>query len=223
MPNDFLPEPQPHDPLPTFADWLTHARTHSGQPNPDAMVLATLGDDGHPAARVVLCKQFAASPGYIVFFTNYGSRKGRELQQHPRAAVVFHWDQLHRQVRIEGPLLQSPAAESDEYFRRRPLASRLGAWASRQSEPLASRAALDAQVQAVRERFGLGTATEGATEGDVPRPPHWGGYRLWIERLELWIEGPGRIHDRAVWQRSLRQSGELEFTAGSWSATRLNP
>jgi pyridoxamine 5'-phosphate oxidase len=219
MSNEFLPEPLPEEPLATFADWLAHARTHSGQPNPDAMILATVGDGGRPAARVVLCKQFAAAAGYIVFFTNYQSRKGRELALHPQAAVVFHWDQLHRQVRIEGPLVPSPNEESDAYFTRRPLASRLGAWASQQSEPLASRAALEAQVQTVRSRFSAGAGLEAT----VPRPPHWGGYRLWIERLELWIEGPGRVHDRAVWQRSLVRSGEFEFAAGAWSATRLNP
>jgi pyridoxamine 5'-phosphate oxidase len=219
MPNDFLPEPLPDDPLPTFAEWLAHARVHSGQPNPDAMVLATVGDGGRPAARVVLCKQFVAQAGYIVFFTNYQSRKGRELSRHAQAAVVFHWDQLHRQVRIEGPLVHSPIEESDEYFARRPLANRLGAWASQQSEALASRATLDAQLQAITERFGIGTPTAAA----VSRPPQWGGYRLWIEMLELWVEGPGRVHDRAVWQRSLQRSGEFEFTAGKWSATRLNP
>jgi pyridoxamine 5'-phosphate oxidase len=219
MPNDFLPEPLPGNPLPTFAEWLAHARLHSTQPNPDAMVLATIGDGGKPAARVVLCKQFVMPSGYIVFFTNYQSRKGQELTQQPRAAVVFHWDQLHRQVRIEGPLVRSPTEESDEYFAIRPLTSRLGAWASRQSEPLASRAALDAQLREITERFGIGTATARA----VTRPPHWGGYRLWIESLELWVEGPGRIHDRAVWQRSLQPSGEFGFNAGHWSATRLNP
>jgi len=217
MSNDFLPEPLPDDPLPTFAEWLGHARVHSGQPNPDAMVLATVADGGRPAARVVLCKQFAAQAGYIVFFTNYQSRKGHELTRHPQAAVVFHWDQLHRQVRIEGPLVRSPIEESEEYFAHRPLASRLGAWASEQSQPLASRATLEAQLQATTERFAVGTG------GTVPRPPHWGGYRLWIERLELWVEGPGRIHDRAVWQRSLQRSGEFEFTVGNWLATRLNP
>ena len=219
MPNDCLPEPLPQNPLPTLEEWLAHARAHSGQPNPDAMVLASVGEEGRPAARVVLCKQLVATAGYLVFFTNYQSRKGRELTRHPRAAVVFHWDQLHRQVRAEGPLLQSPEAESDAYFAIRPLASQLGAWASQQSEPLASRATLDAQVQAVKERFGV-TST---SEGIVPRPPHWGGFRLWIERLELWVEGPGRIHDRAVWQRSLAHSGNSEFSVGPWSATRLNP
>lgn len=218
-PNDFLPEPLPASPLELFAEWFAHARAHSGQPNPDAMVLATLGASGGPAARVVLCKQVMTPAGYVVFFTNYQSRKGREFAAHPRAAAVLHWDSLHRQVRIEGPLLKSPPQESYDYFARRPLESRLGAWASQQSEPLASRAALQEQVQAAKQRFGIGTAGERA----VTRPPHWGGLRLWIERLELWVEGPGRIHDRAVWERSLQPAGQYEFNGSEWSATLLNP
>jgi pyridoxamine 5'-phosphate oxidase len=217
--NDFLPEPLPTDPLGLFTEWFAHARGHSRQPNPDAMVLATVGPAGKPAARVVLCKQLVAPAGYVVFFTNYHSRKGRELTAHPQAAGVLHWDGLHRQVRIEGPLLQSPAEESDRYFALRPLESRLGAWASQQSEPLASRATLQDQLQAVKERFAIGTAME----TPVTRPSHWGGLRLWIERLELWVEGPGRIHDRAVWERTLQAAGPYEFGGTEWLATRLNP
>jgi pyridoxamine 5'-phosphate oxidase len=217
--NDFLPEPLPVDPLQLFTQWFAHARSHSGQPNPDAMVLATVGPTGNPAARVVLCKQLIAPAGYVVFFTNYDSRKGREASAHPRAAAVLHWDTLHRQVRIEGPVLRSPVDESDRYFALRPLASRLGAWASQQSEPLASRAALQEQVRAVEERFAIGTPLE----APITRPAHWGGLRLWIERLELWVEGPGRIHDRAVWERSLQPAGPYEFSGTAWSATRLNP
>jgi pyridoxamine 5'-phosphate oxidase len=219
MSNDFLPEPLPTHPLSLLGDWFAHAQVHGGQPNPDAMVLATVGPAGEPAARVVLCKQLVVPAGYVVFFTNYQSRKGQEAAAHPRAAAVFHWDQLHRQVRIEGPLLNSPEEESDRYFAMRPLESRLGAWASQQSEPLASRDTLQAQLSVVKRRFGIGTPTEAV----VTRPPHWGGLRLWIERLELWVEGPGRIHDRALWVRGLQQSGVYEFSGSDWSATRLNP
>ena len=219
MPNDFLPEPLPSDPLNLFGEWFAHARTHSGQPNPDAMTLATVGPTGAPAARVVLCKQFVAPAGYVVFFTNYQSRKGQEAAAHPHAAAVLHWDRLHRQIRIEGPLLHSPVEESDRYFAMRPLESRLGAWASQQSEPLASRQALQDQLAEVKQRFRIGTPNEAA----VTRPPHWGGLRLWIERLELWVEGPGRIHDRALWVRSLKQTGPCDFHGSDWSATRLNP
>lgn len=218
--NDFLPEPLDPSPWRLFGDWFHTARADNVQPNPDAMVVATVSPDGQPAARVVLCRHFVPDPGYLVFFTNYSSRKGREIGAHPRAAGVLHWDPLSRQVRVEGPVVKSPAAESDAYFAQRPLVSRLSAWASQQSEPLASRQAfLDAMAD-VANRFGIAPT---AMDGFVPRPPHWGGYRLWPERVELWVEGPGRAHDRALWTRELERVNEFEFKGGEWSATRLHP
>jgi pyridoxamine 5'-phosphate oxidase len=167
----------------------------------------------------VLCKRIDMAAGYIVFFTNYESRKARELQGNAQAAAVFHWDSAHRQVRLEGRIERSPADESDTYFASRALDSRIGAWASKQSQPLASRAALDEQVRQAALRFGI---EQGTTAANVPRPSHWGGFRLWLDRVELWMEGPNRIHDRAVWSRTLEPNG-TSFSAGSWSATRLNP
>jgi pyridoxamine 5'-phosphate oxidase len=218
--NEFLPEPLPASPLSLFGTWFREARSQAQQPNPDAMVVATVGDNGAPSARVVLCKRFDEAAGYVVFFTNYQSRKGRELAGHPRAAAVIHWDSMHRQVRIEGPVTRSPAAESDEYFASRALLSRVGAWASDQSQPLASRQTLANQVKAAADRFGVSTDAE---QGIVPRPPHWGGHRLWIESMELWVEAPGRVHDRALWTRSLTRQDEYSFAGGAWQATRLNP
>ena len=218
--NDFLPEPLPDNPLPLFTSWFRQARERATQPNPDAMVLATSDTNNTPSARVVLCKLLAESEGYVVFFTNYQSRKGRELTAHPRAAAVFHWDALHRQVRIEGPVVRSPLQESDDYFASRALISRIGAWASQQSQPLKSRAALGEQVEATAARFGV-SAT--ASDGHVPRPPHWGGHRLWIDMIELWVEGAGRVHDRAIWTRELSRQDEHSFSAGKWHGTRLNP
>ncbi|HVW68264.1 MAG TPA: pyridoxal 5'-phosphate synthase, partial [Steroidobacteraceae bacterium] len=182
---------------------------------------------GRPAARVVLCKEIVVSPGYLVFFTNYLSRKGRQLERNPRAAAVIHWDALHRQVRVEGPVVQSPAADSDSYFASRPWQSRIGSWASQQSEPLASLAALQKTVAATAKRFGTpdptGAGSDAQGDFQIPRPPHWGGYRLWADSVELWVEGEGRIHDRARWTRELTpQAGGL-FSAGPWSATRLQP
>lgn len=220
LPDQCLPDALPASPLPMFVDWFTQARSSALQPNPDAMVLATIGADERPSARVVLCKQIEPDEGFIVFYTNHFSRKGRELSAHPRAAVVFHWDHLHRQVRIEGPVIRSPDTESDAYFASRSLPSRIGAWASNQSQPLASRAALAAQVRETEQRFGVSALEPEAT---IPRPPNWGGHRLWIDSIELWMEGAGRVHDRAVWQRSVQQHDEFRFSAGSWSATRLNP
>jgi pyridoxamine 5'-phosphate oxidase len=215
-----LPEPLDASPWPLFAEWFHAARARNVQPNPDAMVVATVTPDGRPDARVVLCRHFVPDPGFLVFFTNYQSRKGRELELNPRAAAVLHWDTLQRQVRVEGLVIKSPEAESDAYFAQRPLVSRLSAWASQQSEPLASRQALVEAVAEVAKRFGIDPS---ATEGSVPRPPHWGGYRLWPERIELWIEGPARTHDRAVWTRTIHRKGEFEFRGDAWSGTRLNP
>lgn len=218
--SEFLPEPLPEDPFVLFAEWFAAARTRRVQPNPDSMVLATVDAASHPSARVVLCKQLVPAPGYVVFFTNYQSRKGRELDAMPRAAAVMHWDTLSRQVRLEGPVVRSPAEESDAYFASRALASRIGAWASRQSQPLSSRAALEEQVAATAARFKV---QPGALTGEVPRPPHWGGMRLWPDTLELWVEGPGRTHDRARWTRSLAAGDASSFIPGPWQGTRLNP
>lgn len=218
--SELLPHTLPADPMPLFEKWFRYARERHSQPNPDSMVLASTNEQGRPSARVVLCKHIAPEDGYIVFFTNYASRKGRELAQQPHAAAVFHWDALHRQVRMEGRIVRSPSHESDAYFATRALASRIGAWASEQSAPLISRSVLDERVREVAERFGI---APGATEGDVPRPPHWGGFRLWIESIELWIEGAYRVHDRAVWRRSLEPRDEYSFAAGAWEATRLYP
>lgn len=220
MSNDFLPEPLPADPLPLFATWFAEARERATQPNPDAMTLASADVNGRPSARIVLCKHLVDTHGYVVFYTNYESRKSRELLANRYAAAVFHWDHLHRQVRIEGRIVKSPADESDAYFASRPLTSRLGAWASQQSQPLSSRAQLLKQVAAVTAKFALNLA---ALHPGVPRPPHWGGFRLWIDAVELWVEGPGRVHDRARWTRTLTPQDEFGFTASEWHGTRLNP
>lgn len=219
MENEFLPDVLPTNPMDTAIRWFADARAGAVQPNPDAMVLASVGTDGKPSARVVLCRHVDAN-GYVVFYTNYESRKGRELTQHPRAAGVVHWDTMHRQIRFEGAVVRSPASESDAYFARRALASRIGAWGSKQSQPLASREALAMQVAHAAQRFGI---APDAQQGEVPRPPHWGGFRLWLDAVELWVEGPGRIHDRAVWRRELRLRDQISYDATAWSGTRLNP
>jgi pyridoxamine 5'-phosphate oxidase len=203
-----------------FADWFEHARIHQVQNNPDCMTLATVDPDGRPSARVVLCKHLIDTEGYVVFFTNYHSRKGQALATNPFAAAVFHWDSLERQVRLEGRIVRSPETESDAYFRGRPLVSQLGAWASEQSQPLSSRAYLASQVAKVTAKFAVKTVTG---QLSIPRPPHWGGYRLWIEHIELWLSGPGRVHDRARWSRELAPKDDFTFSAGDWHGTRLNP
>jgi pyridoxamine 5'-phosphate oxidase len=241
LPTELLPTPLPSEPLRVAADWVAHAMERKDQPNPNAMVLATVSPEGRPSARVVLCKQIAPNPGYVVFYTNYESRKGAELTGNPRAAIVMHWDHLHRQVRVEGVVARSPAAESDAYFASRPWQSRLGAWASAQSQPIESRALLREQLESTARRFGTpsptgeaqapnlinadpSSATSGSTRDfSVPRPPHWGGFRLWADAVELWVEGEARIHDRARWTRTLTPKGNDAFDVGAWTVTRLQP
>jgi pyridoxamine 5'-phosphate oxidase len=224
---ELLPEPLPAEPLAIVSQWLTQAVEARSQPNPNSMVLATASADGHPAARVVLCKDIVPQPGYVVFYTNYLSSKGRQLKDNPRAAAVMHWDALHRQVRIEGPITLAPEADSDRYFATRAWQSRIGAWASEQSVPVASRALLLESVKNAAQRFGAPTpGSPGADDSlkvTIPRPPHWGGYRLWAENVELWVEGKARIHDRALWRRSVTVAAAGSVRTGAWSATRLQP
>ena len=220
-----LPDPLPGDPLVVAQAWLAQAQLDAAQPNPNSMVLATVDGRGYPSARVVLCKEIQPRPGFILFYTNYRSRKGRELEANARAAVVFHWDHRHRQVRAEGPVEPLSDAENDAYFRTRAWQSRIGAWASEQSQPVASRQVLAGAVAATARRFGIpyqgpGTDEPAQVDVDVPRPPHWGGYRLFPEAVELWVEGEFRIHDRARWTRSLP---DREGEGASWTVTRLQP
>jgi len=217
---ELLPDPLPAEPLALAAEWLAQAWRERRQPNPNSMVLATATPDGSPSARVVLCKHIEPVPGFVVFYTNYQSRKGRELAANGRAALVMHWDHLHRQVRVEGRIVKAPASDSDAYFASRHVASRIGAWASQQSQPVASRADLLKAVESVTQRFQPKSA---GSEMAVPRPPHWGGYRLWAQSVELWSEGEARIHDRARWTRTLTPRGDDQFDTGAWSATRLQP
>ena len=191
----------PAEPIAQFRAWLEEAlaaETLEGT----AMTLATADAEGRPSARIVLLKGFDAEG--FVFFTNYRSRKARELEANAQAALVFYWPAFDRQVRVEGRVARVGAAESAAYFASRPLASRLGAWASRQSEPIAGRAELELQLAAAAERFA----------GGVPVPPFWGGYRLRHDRVEFWQGRPSRLHDRLVYRRA-KDDG--------WTIERLQP
>ena len=224
--NDLLPDPLPGEPMALANAWLAAALAARHQPNPDAMVLATATAAGQPAARVVLCKELDVEQGRVSFVTNYDSRKGRELAENARAALVFHWDHTHRQIRVEGVVVKAPATESDAYFASRNWQRRIGAWASAQSQPLRSREQLNTAVLAAAKRFGVPEPTldniNVPVAADIPRPPFWGGFFVWADSVELWVEGASRIHERARWTRSLTTAGDA-FRTGPWSATRLQP
>ncbi len=228
IPPQVLPDPLPAEPLALAQRWLEEAWSRREQPNPNAMVVATIDADGRPSARVVLCKDISPQPGLVTFFTNYESRKGRALDANPRVAAVLHWDHLHRQVRIEGRVVRASAADSDAYFASRAWQSRVGAWASHQSAPVASRAVLQRQLADAAARFNV--PVPGADPAPltpdpaIPRPAHWGGYQLWADAVELWVEGEARLHDRARWTRELRAGGvDAAWSAGAWTVTRLQP
>ncbi|MBR8300838.1 pyridoxamine 5'-phosphate oxidase [Burkholderia dolosa] len=191
------------DPFAQFDRWFNEALA-AKLPEPNTMTLATVGADGRPAARIVLIKGVDARG--FVFFTNYESRKGRELAAHPYAALLFYWIELERQVRIEGRIEKTSAEESDRYFASRPLGSRIGAWASEQSAVIDSRATLEAREKAVAERFG----------DDPPRPPHWGGYRVVPDTIEFWQGRPSRLHDRLLYTRDAS-------APQGWTISRLSP
>ncbi len=190
------------DPIAQFRRWFDGA-VQAGVPEPNAMVLATADATGRPSARTVLLK--GVDTRGFVFFTNYDSRKGRELAANPRAALVFFWPELERQVRVEGSVSRVSTEESDEYYRSRPRGSQLSAWASEQSRAVMGRDALETRLRRLEDEY------EGC---DVPRPAFWGGYRVEPEAIEFWQGRENRLHDRLLY----RCSGD-----GGWSMERLQP
>ena len=197
-------EERADDPIDRFRALLAEAEAidRSLLPEPTAMMLATVGADGEPSLRVVLLKSVDGRG--FVFYTNYESRKGRELLAHPKAALCFHWQPLERQVRIEGEAEPVAPEEADAYFATRARLSQIGAWASRQSRPLSNDAELDARVHEMEDRF---------AGGAVPRPPHWSGFRVVPRRMEFWRNRAFRLHERLVYERE----------EGNWRVTRLYP
>ena len=189
------------DPVVQFEYWFDEAMG-AAVPEPHAFMIATVDGEGKPSARIVLLRN--ADQNGFVFFTNYNSRKGHNVEINPNVSATFFWQELQRQVRVEGTIEKISAAESDDYFASRPRESQIGAWASNQSEELASREALEQRIADLTQQY------EGQT---VPRPPHWGGYRIKPNRVEFWQGRPSRLHDRFLYN----------LQNGSWTIKRLNP
>lgn len=208
--------PQSGEPLAAALGWLEEARASGAYRNPDAMALATAGADGSPSVRMVLLKALSVHEGFATFYSNYASRKGLELERNARAAGVLYWEALGRQLRLEGVTVKAPAAESDAYFATRALGSRINACVSRQSRPIDDFAELAERMRALRaelEKRG----------GECPRPDTWGGYRIWLDRVEFWVEGGDRFHERVLYERPLNRRRDGSFEAGAWSHTLLQP
>jgi pyridoxamine 5'-phosphate oxidase len=197
------------NPLKLFDAWLQEALANK-LPEPTAMTLATVDEQCRPSTRIVLLKGYDGNG--LVWYTNYLSRKGRQLAGNPAAALQFHWVEMERVVRIEGTVEKVSEAESDEYFKSRPLASRIGAWASEQSTVIAGRGQLVKRAAEYGIKFGT----------HPPRPPHWGGYRLAPQRWEFWQGRPSRLHDRLAYRRDAPPSG-AGAAAGQWLRERLSP
>ena len=224
-----LPKILPDDPMHLAESWFNYAHAQKLQPNPNAMTLVTVSEDNKPSARIVLCKLFVPEPGYIVFFTNYRSRKSHEIMDNSNVSVVFHWDHIGRQIRIEGKAISSPPQESDAYFKTRNIGSQLSAWGSDQSQPLESREYLITQIEKRANELGLKMDSEKintvcpSSQIELPRPPHWGGIRIWAAKIELWMDGEHRVHDRALWTRDLKPLDSNNFSSTKWTGQRLQP
>ena len=211
------------NPILLLQSWLNEAMELDLQPNTDSMAIATSNSQGLPNVRMVLCKEINTEEGYVVFYTNYNSVKSMEIKENPKCSALFHWDKLGYQIRIRGEILQSPDEENDAYFASRHLGSQVGAWASNQSNPVEDREALDDQFKKILDRFNLTSESITRNEQKIPRPPNWGGYRLWIEEIEFWLNQKDRLHDRLHFRRALTiSSGGIE-TEKKWTVKRLQP
>ena len=211
------------NPVLVLKEWLHEARQSKIQPNPNTMSISTVDSMSCPNSRMVLCKEINEDLGYLVFYTNYNSEKSKEIESHNNCSALFLWDPLVYQVRVRGKLIKSPNHESDNYFSTRKVGSQLSAWASNQSDEVENRESLDDQFQKIMKRFNIQDEDLDSTEIEIPRPDFWGGYRIWINEIELWLNQSERFHDRLSFKRDLVKTSSGFNAENNWVVKRLQP
>ena len=230
-----FPKVLPANPFETAVAWfdkLTALRDKVENPNPNMINVASVDENGRPSNRIVLCRGMNADDGYLQFFTNYNGRKGRQLTANPNVAVVQYYDKQGLQVRYEGWAVKSPKADSDAYWQSRPLMNQISSATSQQSQPISDRSELEAAQKAICDEIGVdmeGKPVRDDAPTSIPRPDHWGGFRIYPERMELWVNGFARFHERAVWTRTVNvvhgeNGADASVEIGEWSKpTWLQP
>ena len=211
------------NPVLILKEWMDEVAQSKIQPNPNSMSISTIDANGRPNSRMVLCKEINEELGYLVFYTNYQSNKSKEIGVNNECSGLFHWDTFGYQVRVRGIIVKSPEAESDNYFATRDIGSQLSAWASHQSQIVEDRESLDNQFQQAMDKFNVKESELESSEINIPRPEFWGGYRIWISEIELWLNQKDRFHDRLSFKRKLATTSSGFETSNDWVIKRLQP
>ena len=211
------------NPVLILKEWMDEVVESKIQPNPNSMSISTIDANNRPNSRMVLCKEINEELGYLVFYTNYQSNKSKEIGVNNECSGLFHWDTFGYQVRVRGIIVKSPEVESDNYFATRDIGSQLSAWASHQSQIVEDRESLDNQFQQAMDKFNLKESELESLDINIPRPEFWGGYRIWIREIELWLNQKDRFHDRLLFTRKLDTTTSGIEASNHWVIKRLQP
>ena len=210
-------------PVLILKEWMDEVVEAKIQPNPNSMSISTIDANNRPNSRMVLCKEINEELGYLVFYTNYQSNKSKEIGVNNECSGLFHWDTFGYQVRVRGIIVKSPEAESDNYFATRDIGSQLSAWSSHQSQIVEDRESLDDHFQQAMDKFNLKDSELESSDINIPRPEFWGGYRIWIREIELWLNQKDRFHDRLLFTRKLVATTSGIEASNHWVIKRLQP
>ena len=211
------------NPVLILKEWMDEVLQSKIQPNPNSMSISTIDANNRPNSRMVLCKEINEELGYLVYYTNYQSNKSKEIEVNNECSGLFHWDTFGYQVRVRGIIVKSPEVESDNYFATRDIGSQLSAWASHQSQIVEDRESLDDQFQQAMDKFNLKDSELESSDINIPRPEFWGGYRIWIREIELWLNQKDRFHDRLLFTRKLVATTSGIEASNHWVIKRLQP